>query len=276
MTCHNRREKTLTCLDALFTNTLPDGFALTVFLVDDGSTDGTTAAVLEKHTSVNIIHGDGTLYWSGGMRLAWAAAAERQFNYYLWLNDDTYIFINAIEKMIESARQTESRAIICATVCSKVSGEITYGGKLRWQENYHIPNNQLQECEIVSGNCVLVPEYVFRLIGSIDEKFVHAIGDWDYGLRAVDNGIKCFVAPKILGTCESNPCLPKWCLPEIPLKQRIRSLYSPLAIAQPWPYSIYVLRHFGIISALRQLISMHIRVMLPELWRHLKFLKSRN
>lgn len=270
MACHNRRDKTLTCLDALFINTLPDDFSFKVFLVDDGSTDGTTAAVLEKYPAVSIIYGDGNLFWSGGMRLAWDVAAKQKFDYYLWLNDDTNIYPNAIEKLIDSARQTMSQSIICATVCSKISGEITYGGKLRWQERYHIPNNQLQECEIISGNCVLIPNYVYQIIGNIDEKFIHAIGDWDYGLRAVNNGIKCFVAPTILGTCESNLSLPKWCLPATPLKERIKSLYSPLANSQPWPYFIYVSRHFGITSGFRQLISMHLRVIFPNFWKYLK------
>ena len=40
ITCHNRKDKTLACLDALFSNHLPDRVLLDVFLVDDGSTDG--------------------------------------------------------------------------------------------------------------------------------------------------------------------------------------------------------------------------------------------
>jgi GT2 family glycosyltransferase len=268
LTCHNRKSKTLACLAALYKNSIPSGYSLDVFLVDDGSTDGTGSAVFEKYPDVNIIHGDGNLYWAGGMRLAWATAAAQKFDYYLWLNDDTNVYSSALESLISSAQQTQNNSIICATVCSKVSGEITYGGKLRQQKNLHIPNTKLQECELINGNCVLIPENVFHRVGNIDEKFTHAIGDWDYGLRAIKSGYRCYVAPSILGTCESNTSLPKWCLPEIPFRQRIKALYSPLASAQPVPYFIYVSRHFGYFSAIKQFLAMHVRVIFPSLWKY--------
>ncbi len=45
MTCHNRRETTLRCLRELEAQTLPAGWNMRTYLVDDGSTDGTSAAV---------------------------------------------------------------------------------------------------------------------------------------------------------------------------------------------------------------------------------------
>ena len=68
-TCHNRREKTLRALASLREQVLPDGTALQVCLVDDGSTDGTGAAVAEQFPEVKLLQGDGQLFWAGGMRL---------------------------------------------------------------------------------------------------------------------------------------------------------------------------------------------------------------
>jgi GT2 family glycosyltransferase len=70
LTCHNRRDKTITCLDSLYNCLLPSDFQLDVFLVDDGSSDGTSKAVSEKFPSVNVIQGNGNLFWNQGMRLA--------------------------------------------------------------------------------------------------------------------------------------------------------------------------------------------------------------
>ena len=41
LTCHNRKEKTVACLTELYNCTIPANYAFEVFLVDDGSTDGT-------------------------------------------------------------------------------------------------------------------------------------------------------------------------------------------------------------------------------------------
>jgi GT2 family glycosyltransferase len=268
MTCHNRKNKTISCLSSLFAVTLPKLCAIDVYLVDDGSVDGTGEEVKKIFPSVNIIQGTGNLYWAGGMRLAWNVASKNSYDYYIWLNDDTFLFENSIDILLSSALKTNDNSVICSTVVSKTTGRLTYGGKMRNATKYHTPDGALSECEIISGNCVLVPMAVFNKIGSLDHHFSHAIADYDYGLRAVKAGIKCYVAPVIIGNCESNPLPPKWCLKEIPFLQRFESLYSPLGNAQPKPYFIYVFRHFGVFQAFKQFISMHVRAAFPRLWKN--------
>ena len=75
ITCHNRKSKTIACLERLFQQALPLGVLLKVYLVDDGSTDGTAEAVREKFPSVSVISADGSLFWCRGMRLAWKHAS---------------------------------------------------------------------------------------------------------------------------------------------------------------------------------------------------------
>jgi len=70
MAAHNRRDTTLLCLRSLFEGRL-DNVHLSVTLVDDGSNDGTADAIRLQFPSVAIIHGDGTLFWSRAMALAW-------------------------------------------------------------------------------------------------------------------------------------------------------------------------------------------------------------
>ena len=40
ITCHNRKTKTIECLNSLYKNDIPKSLMLDVFLVDDGSVDG--------------------------------------------------------------------------------------------------------------------------------------------------------------------------------------------------------------------------------------------
>jgi GT2 family glycosyltransferase len=249
---------------------LPTGYLLDVFLVDDGSTDGTSQAVHEDYPQVNIIKGDGNLFWNRGMHKAWEKAAQaKNYDYYLWLNDDTFLFKNALEVMLSAADSTEYKSIIVAASCSKVTGALTYSGFLS-NGNHIVPVDELVEAHTFHGNCVLISNLVFQKVGNLDPLFHHSIGDMDYGLRAIKYGIKSMIAPGFLANCETHDTLPQWCIPSVFLMKRIRSLYSPLGNNQPYYYFRFVLRHYGVRLALRCFFSMHLRLFFPALWKKLK------
>ena len=267
ITCHNRKEKTVACLDALFANTLPEGYSLDVFLVDDGSKDGTEQAVHECYPQVNIIKGDGNLYWNRGMHTAWESAAKtKDYDYYLWLNDDTYLFKNTLEVMLSAVESTENKAIIIAACCSKATGDLTYSGFLsNWTQI--MPEDKLVQAHTFNGNGVLISKFVYQEVGNLDPLFHHSIGDMDYGLRAIKKGIKSFIAPGFLAYCEAHDNMPEWCLASVPFKERVLSLYSPLGNTPPYYYFCFELRHFGVFVALKHLFSIHLRLLNPVLWQ---------
>jgi len=267
MTCFNRKDKTLACLNSLYTNKISKEISIKVYLVDDGSIDGTTEAVTNHFPEVKIIQGNGNLYWAGGTRLAWSNASNGNYDYYVWLNNDVILLENALQILINSSKSCTNRSVICASMKSEYDDNITYGGRKLNANKCMIPNGKLQECDIINGNLVLIPKAIFETIGNMDQKFHHAIGDHDYGLRAIKAGYKCHVAPEILGICNFNPLPPKWCLKEIPLRERVKNLYSPLGYADPLVYFYYINKHFGLYQAVKQYISTHIRVIFPQLWR---------
>ena len=270
ITCHNRKDKTLSCLNALLISQLPNGFTLDVFLVDDGSNDGTSQAISAEYPEVNIIQGNGNLFWTRGMHLAWTTAVKNNgYDYYVWLNDDTYIFQNTLATMLSAANSTENKHIIVAACCSEKTGELTYSGFLPNGDKI-IPSDDLVQAHTFHGNFVLIPKFVYQQIGTIDPLFHHSIGDMDYGLRAAQKGIKTYIAPNFLANCEGHDSLPQWCLVTVPLNKRIKSLYSPLGNSQPYYYFRYAFRHLGLMVAMKHIISMHIRLLFPALWTKLK------
>lgn len=183
ITCHNRKEKTLACLSSLFNVNPVKGYQIEVFLVDDGSTDGTGEAVEKHFPQVDIIQGNGNLYWNKGMHLAWDTASQKkEYDYYVWLNDDVELKPNAFEDLISNSKKKPD-SIICGTVQSKHQEVPTYGGRDS-DGNLIVPDGNPQSCSIINGNLVLVPQSVFKILGNLDVIFPHSIGDFDYGLRA--------------------------------------------------------------------------------------------
>src|SRR5450756_929351 len=103
LTCFNRKEKTLQCLESVFAQRMPDGVQVQVFLVDDGSKDGTSDAVRLLFPQVRIQSGDGNLFWAGGMRLVWRAVLQSGgFDYFWLVNDDTVMHPDALENLLKA------------------------------------------------------------------------------------------------------------------------------------------------------------------------------
>jgi GT2 family glycosyltransferase len=228
LTVHNRREKTLKCLEQLYAQQLPHGYAIDVFLTDDGCTDGTPDAIREQYPDVHIVEGNGALYWNRGMHKAWQAASTyKDYDYYLWLNDDTVLNSDAIKILLVSSLSKNDKAIIVGTTSATLSEKTTYGGRER-NGQLVIPTNYIQECDFFNGNIVLIPNYVFKIIGMNDPIFHHALGDFDYGLRAVKSGIPLYVSENILGKCDVHENLATWCNPQKPFSKRWKAFRTPL------------------------------------------------
>lgn len=219
MTCHNRRETTLRCLRSLPSN-------VDVFLVDDGSTDGTDAAVKVSFPRVNVIQGAGSLYWAKGMELAWKKAVEAgDWDGYLWLNNDVELDADAVSKVEKS----ENGGEIIVGELINARGEVTYG--LRG--------------DLFTGNFVYVPRAVYEKLGMICGDYAHAWADSDYAMRAKRAGVKV-VSCGVVGRCEGHPNRPS--LKGLSLRERWSMLSNPKGwcLHDLW---LYRQRNWGWIAA---------------------------
>lgn len=234
LTCYNRKAKTLSCLEYLFRNEIPETYSMSVFLVDDGSTDGTTVAVKDSFPEVNIIKGTGELYWNQGMRLAWQEAINTNtFDFFIWLNDDTELKCNAISQLLDTyheiVKETKREAIVTGA-CQESKTKITFSYGGRTDNGAVIPNNTIQLCKYINGNIVLVPKDIYNTIGILSNDYTHGMGDYDYGLRAQENGFLCVTTKEYVAYCETHKRIATWCNPEKTLAERKKSFISPLGL----------------------------------------------
>ncbi len=253
--CHNRREKTLACLTALFANRLPQGLTLSVILVDDGSTDGTGAYIRDQFPMVEILKGDGNLYWNRATHWAFARAMEIGFDVYLWLNDDTILFPAAVSSLVRTLREVREKGrpgIVTGSTRDPVKNILTYGGliannRLRpFRYTLLEPQSEVLECHTMNGNCVLIPHEVAAIVGNLESRFSHALGDMDYGLRARKAGFKIFVIPGYVGICGRNAVAGTFKDRSLPLRERLRKVMQPKGLP-PDVWLLFTRRHAGIL-----------------------------
>lgn len=237
---HNRRESTMRCLGILTAQSRAGDM---VFLVDDGSTDGTAEAVAKEFSNVRIIKGDGSLFWAKGMRKVWEAAiAERNdWDGFLWLNDDTELDKDALQKLF--AANDGERIVVGNLANSK--GEIVYG---------------LRKDGLFTGNCVLVPRKVYERLGMICGEYSHAWADSDYAMMVKRAGIEV-VSAGVIGHAEWHPNRPS--LKGLPLRERIGMLSNPKGwnLHDLW---LYRRRNWGYCAAVFSCLHMMIHVLIGE------------
>lgn len=254
--CHNRREKTLACLSSLFAARRPDGLAVHAILVDDGSTDGTEAAVRVRFPFVELIRGDGGLYWNRAMHRAFARAMDGGFDAYLWLNDDTLLYPSAIEVLYQTWRNRAAdegkEAIIVGSTQDPDTKETTYGGvvPLSWLRPFRYslvhPMSMALGCHTMNGNCVLVPKSVASCLGNLEPRFSHAMGDTDYGLRASRAGFKIWVAAGYVGACSRNSVAGTFRDRSLPTAERWKKMMQTKGLP-PASWFLFTRRHGGLL-----------------------------
>lgn len=223
LACFNRKEKTVSCLESLFVSrdkyneTMSNNIVLSVFLTDDGCTDGTVDAIRRfASEDITILHGDGNLFWAGGMRLAWNKALKKHedWDYYLLVNDDTVMFENMFLELLFSQEYCKKNfgkdGLISGVCCSKLDHTfITYSGDV-WVNKFLGTQKRLkacgipQKCDMTNANILLVPKYVVDTIGVFDKAYIHGAADYDYTIRANKSHIPVLISGNVCGSCDND------------------------------------------------------------------------
>ena len=257
ITCFNRKDNTLKCLKQLFYLKQD----IDVYLVDDNSSDGTYESVALQFPQVKIIKGNGDLFWNRGMHLAWEQASQKGYDYYLWLNDDVLLYENCFVELFECVKLTNNKSIISGIIESAEKDMTLYGGTNE-SKQLITPNGNLNPITNMNGNVVLIPKYVYKVVGNLDSYFHHDLGDLDYGYRANKKGVEVFTTRVAVASGEKNDfCRVR--LNNASLSKRFKKLYSPLG-SNPRINFYFRRKHFGLINATVYFLFLHFINSIPD------------
>ena len=261
--CRNRFDRTKVWLNSL-EKEVPGNWDLSIYAVDDGSTDLTFETLVNARFWIDVTRGPGDWFWAKSMSVAENKAFSASgFDYFLWANDDTEYLDGAL-KYIEQLRSKESSSIIVGKFVDPRDGRITYGGLRKLGKNpfkYQIldENIEVSVCDSFHGNFVLIPTPAAKKIGRIDGEYQHAYADYDYANRAKKLGIRIISPRSPIGTCLEN----KWDFGDIDkLSVRLKFAFSRKGL--PIKSQVRFLRKFGPFFWIRFLIQPYIRAVLGK------------
>jgi GT2 family glycosyltransferase len=196
---HNRLQFTRECLDSLERQTLR---ADKIIIVDDGSTDNTEEVLNEWYPDVDVLHGDGNLFWTASINMGIRHALILGADYVMTLNNDTIASDTFVEKMMEGAKKAPN-ALIGALDCDSQTKKPYYGGEImnwKWSTSKHLldclgedERKGLHETSLFPARGLLIPKVVFDEIGLFDEeRLPHYMADYDFTLTAARHGFKIY------------------------------------------------------------------------------------
>lgn len=281
LSSYNRKEKTTNCLKSFYNaiEKSDPGIKYDIYLVDDGSTDGTSLELKQHFPCVRVINGTGNLFWARGMRLAWETAltTNNEYDSFLLLNDDVVLsehFINDIMYTHNfSLKNYHQPGIYVSSTQDPVNLKISYGGIIIKRKGIKVsktiikPSDIPIPCSMSNANILMVTKAVVKSIGIFDAKYIHQFADYDYTYTASEKGIPLLICPGIGGYC-INDHGNNWLSANSSFKERIKYLYSPKGLG--YKEQLYYLKKNFKYQLPYYFIMLWLKTLFPIIWDRFK------
>ena len=206
----NRKGRLRECLEAINKSSYQNVF---ICVVDDGSSDGTWEMLQADFSAVEVIRGDGNLWWCEATNKAIGACLESSCDYVVLLNDDCLVKKDTLAKFIKRAEEYPGAVIAPITLDINTPDQVWWAGSswgpLRYvpfiwlirQKYPHrtpisiIPKKPYTTSEF-TGRGVFIPSIIFETVGLLDSDLFPQHGsDNDFSLRVTTSGNQALVDP---------------------------------------------------------------------------------
>ena len=195
---HNRVAITLKFIDCLLQQTY-ENFQL--ILIDDGSIDGTSEAVKKKLKNVDIISGDGNLWWAGCLNKGfdWLEANNiSEDSIVLIINDDVIFDANFIHIGINLLKQNE-KTLLLSRFRNKESGKTIETGMFADFSKLHFTTaTSPEKINCLSTRGLFLYWRDIKKIGHFNSRLLpHYGSDYEYTIRAYRKGYKLVTSDQL-------------------------------------------------------------------------------
>jgi GT2 family glycosyltransferase len=198
----NKREDTLACLASLAESTWQN---LDVIVLDNASTDGSVAAIRERHPSVHLEPLRNNRGYAGNNNVGVALALARGADWLFVLNEDTILDPLCIEELVRYGQAHPKVGIAGPLVFHfDEPGVIQSAGGWfdSWQAG-HIGQNEDDRGQFaaprrvawISGCGIMLRSAVIEQVGMLDERFFYYWEETDWCLRAQRADWQCALVP---------------------------------------------------------------------------------
>jgi len=204
-------KKTLAWLSQSIEQSAEPRGAIDIIITDDGSSDGSSDWIREHYPRIHLLHGDGNLWWSGGINMAARHAFEAlKCQYVVLWNNDIRCDVEYFKTLFRILRESEHHRllgsklyrmdlpnVVLAVGCSfnpKTGKIVIIGNGEKDSPKYE---NVIQ-VDWTGGMGTVVHRSVIEKIGYWDAKaFPQYHGDSDFCLRAKKAGFKLLIRPEL-------------------------------------------------------------------------------
>jgi GT2 family glycosyltransferase len=195
---HNRREVTLKFVRCLREQTYP---SIRLLLIDDGSTDGTEAAVRAAYPAVEIIRGSGSWWWAGCLQRGLDRLAREGTNgsdIVLFANDDTTFARDYVERAVQYLAGKQG-CMLLSRYLDATTGRVEESGvcaDLRTLTFQEARDPGTINCLSTRGLFVRWAD-LKRVGGFHPVLLPHYLSDYEFTIRAMRKGLTCAATSEV-------------------------------------------------------------------------------
>lgn len=201
----NRKDDTIECIDSLKKLNYPN---FQIVVVDNGSVDGSVAAIRAQFPDITIIENRRNLGYAEGFNAGLKYAYEHRADYFLILNNDTVIDSHALTQLVKVAEQDSQVGFVSGKVYFynepnrlQTVGKNTHpvyiiGSDIGGKEIDVGQYDEIRERDFVDDVFLLVRRCAYEQVGGYDPTFflMYEEADWCARVRRV--GFKIMYAPR--------------------------------------------------------------------------------
>lgn len=191
---------TIQCLDSLGRVTYRGD--LEVVVIDNGSEDGSPAALRARFPRITVLENHRNLGYTGGnnvgLRYALALGAQ-----YIWLlNNDTTVDPDSLSELVRAAEAGKRIALLSPQVWEPARDDVYWAGTVldlgrrrfvdlaaARKRGAAVPDGPL----LLAGTGMLIKRVAVETVGFLEDRYFAYVEDFDYSLRVIKAGFETAV-----------------------------------------------------------------------------------